>query len=130
MPTYRPTLKILSRVTANKLFFKEGPNFNNFATKRTQCINNAFRILSSILTEKYQIEQTCVIFAFEYTSKCMKYRRGSVCQGHCGSQLNFNRKEKLTGTDSSRYSTKIGTTTLEQQMNRIIVHPSTAHRRW
>ena len=54
----------------------------------------------------------------------MKYRRVSVCQGHCGSQLNFNRRAKLKGTDSSRYSTKIGTTTHEQQMNRVIVHPS------
>ena len=26
MPTYRPTLKILSQVTANKLFFKDGLN--------------------------------------------------------------------------------------------------------
>ena len=24
MPTYRPTLEILSRMTANKLFFKDG----------------------------------------------------------------------------------------------------------
>ena len=27
MSTYRPTLKILSRVTANKIFFKDGPSY-------------------------------------------------------------------------------------------------------
>ena len=33
-------------------------------------------------------------------------RRGSVFRGHCGSQLIFNREDKVEAIFSSRYSTK------------------------
>ena len=49
----------------------------------------------------------------------MNCHGGSVCCGHCGSQLE--------GTDSSGYSTVLGTTTLylKKKKNRVIVPPYT-----
>ena len=107
------------------------PNFNNFATKRTQCINNAFHILSLPAYINFDIKvpnRTNMRYLCIRVYKQMHEVSSWInLAGHCGSQLNFNRRSKLKGTDSSRYSTKIGTKTHEQQMNRVIVHPSPAH---
>ena len=83
------------------------------------CFRN-FKILAGLCSWASQFVSCLVgdsrrhIFSWRgsFKREYMNCHRGSVCQSHCGSQLIFNRAGKVEATDSSHYTTKLGTTTL------------------
>ena len=109
------------------------PNFNNFATKRTQCINNAFHNLSLPayinFDTKVPNRTNMRYFCIRVYKQMHEVSSWISLSGPLWITTEFQSEGKVKGHRFSSIQYKIRTTTHEQQMNRVIVHPSQAHRR-